>query len=113
MIDVKGYCNFMNASQIGICRMPENAWAEGATPLGHAFAVVLVLERGRLPEAGNPSRDWIGPALQEAADSRIGGIAVCLAGPLKRRGFMASAPVMGAVSVSLARPADQAGLVVR
>jgi ferredoxin len=113
MIDVKGYCNFMNASQIGICRMPENAWAEGATPLGHSFAVVLVLERGRLPEAGNPAREWIGPALQEAADSRIGGIAVCLAGHIKQLGFMASAHVMDAGTVDMDRLAVLAGLAVR
>jgi len=113
MIDVKGYGHFMNASQVGICRMPENAWAEGKPPLNHSFAVVLVLEQGRLPEADNPARAWIAPALQEAADSRIGGIAVCLAGHIKQLGFMASAHVMGAGCVDMERLAVLAGLAIR
>jgi reductive dehalogenase len=113
MIDIKGYCNFMNASQVGICRMPDNAWAEGADPLNHSFAIVLVLEQGRLPEADNPARGWVGPALQEAADSRIGGIAVCLSGHIKQLGFMASAHVMDAGCVDMERLAVLAGLAIR
>lgn len=83
MIDVKGYSLFMNASQVGICRVPDNAWASDASPLDHQYAVVLLLEHGRLPEPGNPARALAGPAIVDAADSRIGGIAVCLAGHRK------------------------------
>jgi len=113
MVDIKGYCHFMNASQVGICRLPANAWAEGAVALDHDYAVVVVLEHGRVPEAGNPARDWITPAVQEAADCRIGGIAVCLAGHIKQLGHAATAHVMGAGSVDMDRLAVLAGLAVR
>ena len=39
----------MDASQVGICEIPDNAWCDGVTPTaGHRFAVVLLLEHGRL-----------------------------------------------------------------
>lgn len=117
MVDVKGYGYFMNASQVGICRIPANAWtdADALTEAAAApqFAVVLLLEHGRLPEAGNPARAWIEPALSEAADARIGGIAVCLSGHIQKLGFPARAHVMGAGALDLDRLAVLAGLAVR
>jgi len=112
MVDVKGYAYFMNASQIGVCRIPDNAWC--GTPLdGHDHAVVLLLAHGRVPEAGNPARDWIAPAIDEAADSRIGGIAVCLAGHINQLGWPAAAHVRGEGSLDADRLAVLAGLAVR
>ncbi|MDH3282799.1 MAG: Fe-S protein, partial [Gammaproteobacteria bacterium] len=115
MQDVKGYCYFMNASQVGICRMTQNAWAKDAAPpvAEHEFAVVLALEHGRVPESGNPARDWIAPALGDAADSRIGGIAVCLAGHIRQLGWSATPHVRGAGAVDADRLAVLAGLAVR
>lgn len=117
MVDVKGYGYFMNAAQIGICKIPRLAWTTDGNSNGdvgdHEFAVVLLLEHGRLPEADNPARDWISPALGEAADARIGGIAVCLSGHIQKMGFSSSAHVMGAGSLDLDRLAVLAGLAVR
>ena len=113
MVDVKGYGYFMNASQVGICRIPANAWTSEETAAGHEFAVVLLLEHGRVPERDNPAREWIAPALGEAGDARIGGIAVCLSGHIQKMGFAASAHVMGAGSLDLDRLAVLAGLAVR
>ena len=113
MVDVKGYAYFMNASQVGICRIPANAWAKDADPLDHDHAVVLLLEHGRVPEPGNPARDWIDGAVGDAADSRIGGIAVCLAGHIHQLGWPAEAHVMNDGSVDAERLAVLAGLVVR
>jgi len=117
MIDVKGYSYFMNASQVGISRMQANAWCQGCDgakiPVGHEYAVVLLLAHGRVPETGNPARPWIEPALQEAADSRVGGIAVCLAGHISQLGWSATPHVIGAGSVDAERLAVLAGLAVR
>ncbi len=113
MADVKGYAYFMNASQVGICRVPANAWAEGAEAPEHQYAVVLLLEQGRIPEADNPAREWIAPAVEEAADCRIGGIAVCLAGHIRQLGFSAMPHVMGASRVDAERLAVLSGLLVR
>lgn len=114
MVDVKGYAYFMNASQVGICRVPEKAWcSDGARIDGHTHAVVLLLAHGRVPEADNPGRAWIEPAVSEAADCRIGGIAVCLAGHIAQLGWSAEPHVMGAGSVDAERLAVLAGLAVR
>lgn len=113
MIDVKGYGYFMNASQVGICRIPANAWARDSAAFDHDHAVVLLIEHGRVPEPDNPARAWIEPALSEAADSRVGGIAVCLAGHVRRLGWPAQPHVMGAGSVDAERLAVLAGLAVR
>ncbi|SVD51739.1 uncharacterized protein METZ01_LOCUS404593, partial [marine metagenome] len=113
MVDIKGYSYFMNASQVGICRMEPNAWCRGAEPLTHEFAIVLLLEHGRIPEPENPARAWIEPAVEEAADCRIGGIAVCLAGHISQLGWSATAHVRAAGSVDAGRLSVLAGLNVR
>ena len=113
MVDIKGYSYFMNASQVGICRMEPNAWCRGAEPLAHEFAIALLLEHGRIPEPENPARAWIEPAVEEAADCRIGGIAVCLAGHIAQLGWSATAHVRGAGSVDAGRLSVLAGLNVR
>ncbi len=113
MIDIKGYSYFMNASQVGICRLTPNAWCKGAAPLAHDFAVVLLLAHGRIPERDNPARAWIEPAIEDAADCRIGGIAVCLAGHISQLGWSATPHVKAAGLVDAGRLSVLAGLNVR
>ncbi|MDP7489760.1 MAG: reductive dehalogenase domain-containing protein, partial [Arenicellales bacterium] len=113
MIDIKGYSYFMNASQVGICRLTPNTWCKGAAPLAHDFAVVLLLAHGRIPERDNPARAWIEPAIEDAADCRIGGIAVCLAGHISQLGWSATPHVKAAGLVDAGRLSVLAGLNVR
>ena len=114
MVDVKGYSYFMNASQVGICCVPDNAWCtDGDRRAHHDFAIVLLLAHGRVPELGNPARAWIEPAVREAADTRIGGVAVCLAGHISQLGWSAEPHVRGACSVDANRLAVLSGLAVR
>ncbi len=113
MIDIKGYSYFMNASQVGICRLTPNAWCKGASPLAHDFAVVLLLAHGRIPERDNPARAWIEPAIEDAADCRIGGIAVCLAGHISQLGWSVTPHVKAAGLVDAGRLSVLAGLNVR
>ena len=112
-MDIKGYAYFMNASQVGICRMPAGAWAEGVEPPHHTHAVVLLVEHGRIPEADNPAREWVGPAVGEAGDMRVGEIAVCVARHIAKLGYAARAHVAGNSLVDAERLAVLAGLVVR
>ena len=45
----------MDAGQVGICRIPDNAWLEGADPIdGHDHAVTLLIEHARRPEPDKP-----------------------------------------------------------
>jgi ferredoxin len=115
VVDLKGYGYFMNADQVGICALPESAWLEGAArpAVAHGHAVVLLVAHGRIPEAGNPARDWIAPACGEVADMRAGEIAVCLARHIRRLGFDARAHIAGAGAVDAERLAVLAGLGVR
>jgi hypothetical protein len=111
--DVKGCGYFMNASQIGICRIPDNAWCVGATKDAHAYAVVILVEYGRVPEVGNLARDWIAPAEHEAAEMRATEIAVCLARHIRAMGFAARADVPGRRKLDHARLAVLAGVAWR
>ncbi|CAN0473949.1 unnamed protein product, partial [Discosporangium mesarthrocarpum] len=59
-VDVKGCAYFMDASQVGICRIVDNAWLAGADPVeGHTHAVVMLCEHPRLPDKGNLARGWV------------------------------------------------------
>jgi len=112
-MDVKGYAYFMNASQMGVCRIPRSAWLAGPTPPDHEFAVVLLVEHGRIPEADNPARQWVEPAVVEAGDMRAAEIAVCVARHIAKLGFASRAHIATNSLLDAERLAVLAGLVVR
>jgi reductive dehalogenase len=112
-VDIKGGAFFLDAAQVGICRLPANAWLEGAESLSHEYAVVVMVENGRLPEAGNLARDWVEPAAPEAMAMRAAEIATCIAGHIRNMGFAARADVAGAQCLDWDRLAVLAGLAVR
>ena len=109
-IDIKGFGYFMDAAQVGICAMPEGAWLNGAEPADHGFAVVVLVEHGRLPEPGNLARDWLGPAVEEIADMRAAEIAVCVARHIRQMGFAALAHCVGESQADIERLAVLAGV---
>lgn len=111
--DVKGCGYFMNASQVGICRIPDNAWCLGSARDAHAYGVVILVEYGRVPESGNVARVWIAPAEREAAEMRATEIAVCLARHVRAMGFAARADVPGRRKLDHERLAVLAGLAWR
>jgi reductive dehalogenase len=112
-IDIKGAAYFLDASQAGICRIPAHGWLAGCDRPAHEFAVVILVERPRLPEPDNLARDWIAPARAEIADMRAAEIAVCVAGHIRAMGFAARAHLAGAGLVDRERLAVLAGLAVR
>ncbi|MCY4066276.1 MAG: hypothetical protein OXF57_07935, partial [Rhodospirillaceae bacterium] len=91
--DVKGMAYFMDAAMVGICEMAPNAWLEGAEPLPHSHAVVLLIEDGRAPEPHNLAHGWVAPAVREMSDMRAAEIAVCVARHIRAMGFAARADV--------------------
>ncbi len=113
VIDLKGYAYFMNASQAGICRIPGAAWYADAESQAHEYALVILVEHGRVPEAGNIARDLVAPALAEAADTRAAEIAVCAARHIRRMGFAARAHIAGHSLLDMDRLAVLAGLALR
>ncbi len=111
--DIKGAATFLDAAQTGICRIPETTWIAGADQPGHEFAVVILVERPRVPEADNLACEWVQPARDAVADMRAAEIAVCVAGHIRSMGFAARAHIAGAMALDAERLAVLAGLAVR
>ncbi|MBS0245603.1 MAG: Fe-S protein [Proteobacteria bacterium] len=111
--DIKGAAYFLDAAQVGVCAMPTTAWRAGTDHPGHSHAIVLLVERPRLPEADNLARDWVRPAQAAVADMRAAEIAVCIAGHIRAMGFAARAHLDGFSLVDHDRLAVLAGLAVR
>lgn len=112
-VDIKGAAYFMDASQVGICRIPETAWREGAAPHAHSHAIVLLLEHQRVPVDEPSAKAWTTENVQEMAEMRATEIAGNLAGHIRLMGFDARADVPGQRSLDEERLAVLSGLAVR
>jgi ferredoxin len=112
-VDIKGAAYFLDASHAGICEIPPNAWLAGTDPPSHRYAVVILVERPRLPEPDNLAREWVEPALDAIADMRAAEIAVCIAGHIRAMGFSARAHFSGVTQLDCERLAVLAGVAVR
>ncbi len=112
-VDVKGACYFLNASQVGICNIPENAWLEDASPNNHGRAVVILVEHGCAPDDQAIAQGWIAPAVTETADMRAAEIATCLARHIRQMGYASRADVASHRKLDAERLAVMAGLAVR
>jgi reductive dehalogenase len=111
--DLKGGGYFMDASGVGVCRIPPNAWLSGAAPLAHEFAVVVLVEHPRRPEPDNLAHAWTRSAVPAAAEMRAAEIAACLAEYIRHMGFAARAHGPGNALLDLTRLAVLSGLAVR
>lgn len=89
--DIKGGGYFLNAAQIGICRIPNKAWQKGTEPPDHDFAIVVCVEHGREPDRDNDASDWVRDCVSSASDLRATEIACCLAGHIRLMGYSARA----------------------
>lgn len=112
-VDVKGACYFMNASQVGICNIPESAWLEGVTADDHSHAIVILVEHGKVPTDQAIAADLIFPAIVETADMRATEIATSVARHVRQMGYPARADVAGHRKLDCERLAVMAGLAVR
>lgn len=112
-IDIKGGAYFMDASGVGICRIPENAWTSTAAKLTHPFAIVIMVEHPRLPEADNLAHDWARTAVVPVAGMRACEIACSVAEYIRHMGFDARAHVDGNGLLDIEQLTVLAGLAVR
>jgi ferredoxin len=111
--DIKGAATFLDASQTGICAIPPSAWYIGGDHPAHEYAVVILVERPRVPEPDNLAHEWVQPARDAVADMRAAEIAVCVAGHIRAMGFAARAHIAGLSLLDAERLAVLAGLAVR
>lgn len=115
--DIKGAAYFMDASQVGICRLPGSAWLHDsedyAEKSAQAFAVVILVEHARLPEPGNLALGWTGDAVRAVAEMRAAEIIAVLAGHIRCMGFSALGHIAGKCALDLEKLAVLSGLAVR
>ena len=113
MIDIKGSAYFLNASQVGICRLTESCWYSDATPLDHGYAIVIVVEHARLPENGTLANSWVESCVNQAASFRAYEIAISVANHIQQMGYSAVAHDDIGGDVDRDRLSIMAGLCVR
>ena len=111
--DIKGAAYFMDASQVGICRIPDNAWLTGAERSDHGYAIVLMVEDGKVPEPDNLAHEWVVPAVRATSDMRAAEIAAVVAGHIRAMGMSARSHIVGHEFLDVERLAVLAGLAVR
>ncbi len=111
--DVKGAAYFLDAAQVGVCKMAGNAWYKEATARKHTHAVVIVVRPGRTPEVGNIAREWASGHEIAAAELRAFEIAIAVSEHIQWMGFEAKAHDHQKGDVDINRLSVMAGLMVR
>ncbi len=111
--DIKGGAYFMDASQTGICRIPDNGWLSGGGRPPHDFAIVILVEHARIPETDNLAHDWTADSLRAVMAMRAAEIAICVAGHIRAMGYSARAHIAGNTLLDTRRLAVLSGLAVR
>lgn len=110
--DIKGSAYFLDASQTGVCVLSDACWTGAAQP-GHTHGIVILVEHPRLPETGNPARQWLAGAAAQTATLRAVEISICIAAHIRQMGFAASAHDRVAGELDLDRLLVLAGLGLR
>jgi len=111
--DIKGSAYFLNASQVGICRIADHCWLADAEPLPHDHAIVILVEVPRTPEEASLARSWVSGSVADIAGFRAYEVAISVANHIQKMGFSAVAHDCRAGDVDLDRLTVMAGLCVR
>ena len=111
--DIKGAAYFIDASQAGICDMPESAWYDDATPAAHSHAIVVLVAHPRVPEPDNIAHGWVKSTEAATAEFRAFEIAIAIADHIRNMGFEAVAHDHPTGEVDLDRLTVLTGLGLR
>ena len=109
--DIKGAGYFLDASQIGICEIPETLWV-GRTFL-HTHAVVIVVEHSDPIDIDNKASEWVQGIEGLISTLRAAEIAINLGGQISSMGFLSCTHWQGAADVDLEKAAVLSGLAIR
>ena len=110
--DIKGAGYFFDASQIGICEIPENGWLDDRDA-AHKFAIVVMVAHSDPIDADNMAADWIAGNDHLLSTLRAAEIALDLSGQISAMGFESCAHWSGAAEVDLDKLAVLAGVALR
>ncbi len=112
--DIKGSAYFQDASQVGICEIPENAWLkhfDGKDNYTHA--VVILVEHSLAIDKDNLASEWTDGIEGETSLTRAAQISATVAGQIASMGFEARSCWAGCSDVDIEKLAVLAGLVLR
>lgn len=112
-VDIKGGGYFLDASMMGVCILPANAWLHHRAIAGHDHAIAVLVEYGRVPEPDNLAADWLEGVEAEVVGTRAAEIATIIAGYIAQLGFSARAHWPGQCDVDIDRLGVLAGVVAR
>lgn len=109
--NLKAGCYFLDAAGAGTCRIRTQARIHGL-PDNHQFALVILVEHGKMPDPNEAAFPWLEGAADAVADLRAAEIAVCLAGYLRNMGYSARAhfSFSDCTEVDIAALSQQSGL---
>ncbi len=113
MVDIKGAAYFLDASQVGICKLSSGCWYSDGIVADHGHAIVVLVEHSRLPDADSAARGWVDGCIHEAAAFRAYEIAISVAQHIQIMGYTAIAHDVRAGDVDLDRLAVLGGLAIR
>jgi len=114
--EIKGAAYYLDASLVGICKLPVAAWCSDSDHSGvenHTHAIVIAVSHGRAAEPGSLVADWTNGAEPAVARMRATEITACIAGHIRTLGFEAEGHVTGHTQVDLNRLAVLAGIAQR
>ena len=110
--DIKGAGYFLDASQMGICEIPQTAWL-GGTKAAHTHAVVVLVEYSQPIDSDNRAADWVQGNEHLLMTLRAAEIAIDLGGQISSMGFATRAHWSGSSDVDLDKLTVLAGLGLR
>ena len=112
--DLKGAGYFLDASMMGICELPNNAWIAGIPKhKTHTHALVVLVEHSNPIDSNNLAHQWVEGYEDELATTRAAEISAILAGHIAALGFHAKAHWPGVTDIDLERLAVLSGLAIR
>lgn len=110
--DIKGAGYFLDASQIAVCKLADNAWLENQD-LSHSHAVVVLLEYADEIDSDNMAASWVEGNEHLLATLRAAEIALSLAGQISSMGFNTRAHWLDTTEVDIDKLTVLAGLAIR
>lgn len=111
--DIKGAGYFLDASGIGICKIPNNSWLKDGKQYNHNHSVVIMIAHSRTPEADNLAYSWVRGFEEITAEFRAFEIAISIAEHIQWMGFSAKAHDWVNGSVDMDRLTILSGLAIR
>jgi len=110
--DIKGAGYFLDASQVGIFKIPTSAWL-GSTGREVTHAIVILVEYSDPIDSDNKAAGWVDGNAHLLSTLRAAEIATCISGQISSMGFKSKCHWTGATDIDLDKLTVLAGLAIR